>query len=64
MHDPVTPTPTVQQISARQSHQLRRVTLFSPALCRVRQGSKTIQWGERCEVAGAIRWCCSPAVAK
>ncbi|WP_392420496.1 helix-turn-helix transcriptional regulator [Edwardsiella piscicida] len=52
MHDPVTPTPTVQQISARQSHQLRRVTLFSPALCRVRQGSKTIQWGERCEVAG------------
>lgn len=52
MHQADPPVPTLQQISARQRHQLRRVTLFSPALCRVRQGSKTIQWGERYEIAG------------
>lgn len=61
MPQPVIPVPTLQEISARQSHQLRRVTLFSPALCLIRQGSKTIQWGERCEVAGEASLVLFPA---
>ncbi len=36
---------------ARSAHALHRVKLFTPALCRVRQGTKTVQWGEYCEVA-------------
>ncbi|MDA6077277.1 hypothetical protein O0544_15755 [Edwardsiella anguillarum] len=48
----------MQQISARQNHQLRRVTLFSPALCRVRQvarpsnGVSAVRWRGR--LAGAV----------
>jgi AraC-like DNA-binding protein len=34
------------EIRARQAHVLHRVPVFVPALCRVRQGEKLVQWDE------------------
>ncbi|VXC79207.1 conserved hypothetical protein [Enterobacterales bacterium 8AC] len=41
----------LQVLVARGAHELHRVRLFSPAICHVRQGRKTLQWGELVEVA-------------
>ncbi|CNE14059.1 helix-turn-helix transcriptional regulator [Yersinia kristensenii] len=40
------------EIVARRAHTLHRVTVFSPALCHVRQGSKLVQWGSQAASAG------------
>lgn len=42
---------TAQEIVARCAHSLHRITLFPPALCHVRVGSKTVQWGKLAEIA-------------
>ncbi|OAT57100.1 AraC family transcriptional regulator [Obesumbacterium proteus] len=42
---------TNQEIIARCAHSLHRITLFTPALCHVRVGSKTVQWGDHVEIA-------------
>ncbi|QZI68866.1 helix-turn-helix domain-containing protein [Pseudomonas protegens] len=34
-------------IRARQAHVLQRVPIFISALCRVRQGEKRMEWGDR-----------------
>lgn len=39
-------------IEARRAQTLRRVPVFQSALCRVRQGTKLLQWGERAARAG------------
>lgn len=43
---------TTAEITACHSHVLHRVTLFTPALCHVRKGSKMLQWGERVLTVG------------
>ncbi|WP_145508671.1 helix-turn-helix transcriptional regulator [Yersinia alsatica] len=40
------------EIVARRAHTLHRVTVFAPALCHVRQGSKLVQWGTQAANAG------------
>lgn len=44
---------TLQAIRARCAHELHRVTLFAPALCHVRRGSKVVQFADYHEVARA-----------
>lgn len=39
-------------VEARRAQTLRRVPVFMPALCRVRQGEKLLSWGERQARAG------------
>lgn len=39
-------------IEARRAQTLRRVPVFQPALCRVRQGTKLLEWGGRQARAG------------
>lgn len=43
------------EIVARRAHTLHRVTVFAPALCHVRQGSKLVQWGHRRRVLASRR---------
>lgn len=45
-------TITRLEASVIQAHQLRRVPILTSALCRVRQGEKLLQWGERVMRAG------------
>ena len=35
---------TLQEIRMYQSHELHRVKLLMPALCRIRQGRKVVSW--------------------
>lgn len=42
---------TIQEIRMYQAHELHRVKLLMPALCRVRQGKKVVSWGDRSEIA-------------
>lgn len=55
---------TLQVIVARGAHELRRVRLFAPALCHVRQGHKTVQWGELVAVASVDSLILFPAGAE
>lgn len=43
------------EIVARRAHTLHQVTVFAPALCHVRQGSKLVQWGHRQRVPASRR---------
>ncbi|CNJ00421.1 AraC family transcriptional regulator [Yersinia vastinensis] len=52
------------EIVARRAHTLHRVTVFSPALCHVRQGSKLVQWGEQAANAGQSTLILFPAGAE
>lgn len=42
---------TLQEIRMYQAHELHRVKLLMPALCRIRRGRKVISWEEHSEVA-------------
>ncbi|AKA37276.1 transcriptional regulator [Yersinia ruckeri] len=42
---------SMQEISSRQAHVLHKVKLLMPALCRVRQGKKIIEWQGHTETA-------------
>ncbi|MFC0225883.1 helix-turn-helix transcriptional regulator [Serratia aquatilis] len=55
---------TLQVLMAHRAHELRRVRLFTPALCHVRQGRKTLQWGEHVEIAKAGSLILFPAGAE
>ncbi|AHM73475.1 helix-turn-helix transcriptional regulator [Yersinia hibernica] len=49
------------EIVARRAHTLHRVTVFTPALCHVRQGSKLVQWGSQAASAGQSTMILFPA---
>jgi AraC-like DNA-binding protein len=49
------------QIQARQAHVLRRVPVFVPMLCHVRQGEKLVQWGEHSMRVGSQHLILLPA---
>lgn len=42
-----------QTISSHQAHELHGIKMLMPALCRVKYGTKVIQWGEHTETANA-----------
>lgn len=42
---------TLQEIRMYQAHEVHRVKLLMPALCRIRQGKKAVSWEEHCDVA-------------
>ncbi|MEC5320582.1 helix-turn-helix transcriptional regulator [Brenneria populi subsp. brevivirga] len=52
---------SLQTIRSRQAHELHRVKLLMPALCRVTSGKKVVQWGERSETADRSRLILFPA---
>ncbi|MNG54865.1 HTH-type transcriptional regulator AppY [compost metagenome] len=41
----------LQEIRMYKAHELHRVKLLMPALCRIRQGKKVVNWEGRCEIA-------------
>lgn len=42
---------TLQEIRMYQSHELHRVKLLMPALCRIRQGRKVVSWEGHIDIA-------------
>ena len=52
------------EIRARQAHVLHRVPVFVPALCRVRQGEKLVQWDEQSMRVGTQHLILLPAGRK
>ncbi|CNB20553.1 helix-turn-helix transcriptional regulator [Yersinia intermedia] len=52
------------EIVARRAHTLHRVTVFAPALCHVRQGTKLVQWGAQAASAGQSSLILFPAGAE
>lgn len=42
---------TLQEIRMYQAHELHRVKLLMPALCRIRQGKKVVSWKDHSEIA-------------
>lgn len=42
---------TLQEIRMYQSHELHRVKLLMPALCRIRQGRKVVSWEGHTDIA-------------
>ncbi|WP_437890847.1 helix-turn-helix transcriptional regulator [Phytobacter sp. V91] len=42
---------SLQEIRMYQAHELHRVKLLMPGLCRVRQGRKVVSWGDHREMA-------------
>lgn len=42
---------TLQEIRMYQSHEIHRVKLLMPALCRIRQGRKVVSWEGYCDIA-------------
>jgi AraC-like DNA-binding protein len=49
------------QIQARLAHVLHRVPIFTPMLCRVRQGEKLVQWDEHSMRVGSQHLILLPA---
>ncbi|HEY3986842.1 helix-turn-helix transcriptional regulator [Cedecea sp.] len=41
----------IQEIRMYQAHELHRVKLLMPALCRIRQGKKVVSWGDLSDIA-------------
>ncbi len=52
---------SMQEISSRQMHELHKVKLLMPALCRIRQGRKIIEWREHTETADVSQIIAFPA---
>ncbi|MDX5627049.1 MULTISPECIES: AraC family transcriptional regulator [unclassified Brenneria] len=52
---------SLQTICSRQAHDLHRVKLLMPALCRVNSGKKRVQWGEHGETADRTQLILFPA---
>jgi AraC-like DNA-binding protein len=48
-------------IEARRAQNLRRVPVFQTSLCRIRQGEKLLEWGERHMRAGSSELVLMPA---
>ncbi|MFM2088169.1 MAG: hypothetical protein RLZZ237_3038, partial [Pseudomonadota bacterium] len=48
-------------IEARRAQNLRRVPVFQTSLCRIRQGEKLLEWGERHMRAGSNELVLMPA---
>lgn len=42
---------TLQEIRMYQTHELHRVKLLMPALCRIRQGKKVVSWESHSDIA-------------
>ncbi|WP_044691448.1 AraC family transcriptional regulator [Escherichia coli] len=52
---------SIQTIISKKSHELHRVKLLMPALCRIRQGRKIIQWRGQTETANPSQIIIFPA---
>ncbi|MGL5007817.1 MAG: helix-turn-helix transcriptional regulator [Plesiomonas sp.] len=52
---------SMQKITSCQAHELHKVKLIMPALCRVRQGKKIIEWQDHVETADPTQLIIFPA---